>query len=138
MLLNMQKPIVLKVFSLLVLTLIFLWLPLFTSGYKISAAPAHKQYLSQASCPISRAENENTGGCVYYWLETAINFFSAIVGIVVVISIIIGGVQYSTAGSDPKKVAEAKGRIFNALIALLAFIFLYSFLQWLVPGGIFR
>lgn len=66
-----------------------------------------------------------------------INILSALVGVIVVIMIIYGGIQYSTAGSDPQKVKEAKSKIFNALIAMFAYIFMYSFLQWIVPGGIF-
>jgi|GEM_PF-795950 len=66
-----------------------------------------------------------------------INGVSVLVGIVVVIMIIVGGIQYSAAGSDPQKIASAKSKITNALLALLVFIFLYAFLQWVVPGGIF-
>lgn len=66
-----------------------------------------------------------------------INALSGIVGVVVVIMIIIGGIQYSSAGSDPQKIASAKSKIVNALLALLVFIFLYAFLQWVVPGGVF-
>jgi hypothetical protein len=46
------------------------------------------------------------------------------------------GIRYTTAGDDPQKVASAKGHIFNAIVALVAFIFLFAVLQWLVPGGI--
>lgn len=66
------------------------------------------------------------------------NALSGIVAIVVVMMIIIGGIQYSAAGGDPKKVAGAKSRIYNAIFAFLAFIFIYSFLQWLIPGGVFK
>lgn len=67
----------------------------------------------------------------------AVNVLSAIAAIAIILGIIIGGVQYSTAGANPQAVSAAKGRIINALIALLALTFLYSFLQWLIPGGIF-
>ena len=65
------------------------------------------------------------------------NFLSAGVGVVIVIMVIIGGIQYSTAGGNPSAVAAAKQKITNALLALVAFIFMFSVLQWLVPGGIF-
>ncbi len=70
-------------------------------------------------------------------LQTIANFLSAGVGIIIVIMLIIGGIQYTTAGGDPGKVAAAKNRILNAIYALIAFFFLYSFLQWIIPGGIF-
>lgn len=64
------------------------------------------------------------------------NTLAAMVGIVVVASIVYGGIQYSSAGSDPQKISAAKDRIRNAIIALLFFIFTYSLLNWLVPGGV--
>jgi hypothetical protein len=70
-------------------------------------------------------------------LNAIANVLSAGVGIIVVIMIIVSGIQYTMAGSDPQKIATAKGHILNAIIALIAFFFLYAFLQWLVPGGIF-
>jgi len=64
-----------------------------------------------------------------------INFMAGAVGIFITIQIVIGGIQYSTSADDPGKVSAARSRITNAVIALLAFIFLYTFLQWLTPGG---
>lgn len=71
-------------------------------------------------------------------LEEIINFLSIGVGVVVVAVIIFGGIQYMTADGSAQATAAAKSRITNALIALLAFIFTYAFLQWLVPGGVFN
>ncbi len=71
------------------------------------------------------------------WLRDGVNFLSAGVIIIVIAMIIIGGIQYSYAGGDPNGVAEAKKKIVNAMIALLAYIFLYAFIQYLIPGGIF-
>lgn len=60
-----------------------------------------------------------------------------LVGIVVVMMIIIGGIQYSAAGSNPQAVAAAKKKISQALFALVIYLFMGAFLQWLIPGGIF-
>ncbi len=70
------------------------------------------------------------------YLVIVINVLSAIVGIVIVIMIIIGGIQYSSSGDNPQAISGAKNRIFNAVIALAIYIFSYSFLQWIVPGGV--
>jgi hypothetical protein len=70
-------------------------------------------------------------------IQDVLNFLSIGVGVVVVIMIIIGGIQYSASGGNPNTVQEAKKKIYNAIIALLAYIFLYAILQWLVPGGLF-
>jgi len=74
---------------------------------------------------------------LYDRLADAINLVSGLVGIIVVVSVITGGIQYSLAGGDSQKVQAAKKRIFTAVSALLAFFFVYAFLQYLVPGGVF-
>lgn len=93
------------------------------------------------SCkPSADCEGEdlNAGNCrIVHWVVVFINVLSAMVGITVVIMVIVGGIQYSAAGDDPQKVQEAKKKISNALLALVAFIFMYAFLQWVVPGGLF-
>jgi len=58
----------------------------------------------------------------------------SIVGLVVTVSIVVGGIQYSASADDPSRLAAARKRIRNAVIALVAFLFLYGLLQWLVPG----
>lgn len=72
------------------------------------------------------------------YIDPLINMLSALVGVAVTISIIIGGIQYSSSNGNAQQITAAKARIRNSLIALLAFFFLYTFLQFLVPGGIFR
>lgn len=67
----------------------------------------------------------------------AINFLTVGVGVVVTIMIIVGGIQYTSAGANPQAIQAAKQKIYNAIIALIAYFFLFGFLQWLVPGGIF-
>ena len=70
------------------------------------------------------------------FINDAINFLSAGVGIIVIGMIILGGIQYSIAGDNPTATQAAKQRITNGLIALFVFLFLFAFLQWLVPGGL--
>jgi hypothetical protein len=71
------------------------------------------------------------------YLQIFINTLSALVGVVIVVMIIIGGIQYSASGDDPQKVQAAKSKITNALLALFVFVFMFAILQFLVPGGIF-
>lgn len=71
-------------------------------------------------------------------LNTVVNFLGAAVGVIVIGTIIVGGIQYSLAGDSPDALGKAKKRILNGLVALAAFIFVYSFLQWIIPGGIFN
>ncbi len=70
-------------------------------------------------------------------LQGAIDLMAAVTGIVIVLSIIIGAIQYMTARDNSGQVAAAKNRIFMSILSLILFIFAYTILQWLVPGGIF-
>lgn len=70
-------------------------------------------------------------------IQNIVNFLSIGVGIIVITMIIIGGIQYSIAGDNPEATGKAKTRITNALIALVAYLFIYTFLQWIIPGGLF-
>ena len=65
-----------------------------------------------------------------------IRFLAALVGIVAVIMLIVGGIQYMTANGNPQAVADAKKKITNVLIGVVAFVFLWAFFEWLIPGGI--
>lgn len=71
------------------------------------------------------------------YIITFINILSGLVGVVIVIMIAVGGIQYTAARDDPQAVAAAKGRIRNAILALVFYLFGFAFLQWLIPGGIF-
>lgn len=78
-----------------------------------------------------------TSNPIYKDLNMLVNFVSAGVGILVVGTIILGGIQYTMAGDSPDAIGKAKARIMNGLIALAAFLFIFSFVQWLIPGGVF-
>ena len=67
-----------------------------------------------------------------------IRFLSAGVGLIMVGSIVVAGIQYSASGGDPQATAKAKSRISSTLIALLIFIFSYALLNYLIPGGFFH
>ncbi len=68
---------------------------------------------------------------------TFTNALAILVGIVIVIMIAVGGIQYTTARDDPQQVSAAKNRIRNAVLALVFYLFTFAFLNYLVPGGVF-
>ncbi|HSD56465.1 MAG TPA: pilin [Candidatus Saccharimonadales bacterium] len=91
------------------------------------------------STPDSAAKKCNGGDCsglITKYVNPFIKLLTWIVGIAVVISIVVGGIQFSSAGGDPGKAVAARKRITNSIIGLLAYLFLFAFLQWLLPGGI--
>jgi len=71
-------------------------------------------------------------------INAIVDVLTALVGVVVVGVIILGGIQYSAAGDNPQAVSAARKRITNGLIALIAFLLTAAFLQWVIPGGLFN
>lgn len=73
---------------------------------------------------------------IYNIFITSIRILSGLVGVVVVAMIIVGGIQYALARDNPQAVSAAKQKIINAVIALVAYLSIFAFLQWIVIGGI--
>jgi hypothetical protein len=67
-----------------------------------------------------------------------IRFASIGVGIAVTIALIMAGIQYTTAEGNPESSQKAKLRAQQALIGLGVYVFAFSILQFLIPGGIFK
>lgn len=82
------------------------------------------------------SDSSTSSGKIVGILNQGLTILSGAVVISAVIMLIIGGVQYSSAGGNPDGVGAAKKKISNVLIGLLAYVFLYAFLQWLIPGGL--
>lgn len=95
---------------------------------------------SQAAClskpPKANCASLTSCDIINKFVDPLIKFLTALVGVAVVISIIIGGVQYSMSEGDPGKAAAAKNRIRNSIIALVTFILLSGMLNFLIPGGL--
>ena len=83
------------------------------------------------------AESCNNDGCdlIGRYVNPAITVLSAMVVVAAIASIIYGGIQYTMSSGDPQKVSEAKDRITKTLIAFIMYLFLFSFLQFIIPGG---
>ncbi len=73
------------------------------------------------------------GNPIYDYLRGIIIFIGAAIGLAVVISIIVAGIQYSSAAGNPQNIAKAKERIVNAVIGLLLYLFLAAIIRYLIP-----
>ncbi len=91
----------------------------------------------ERSCLLRASDSPTSCRIFNRWLFPAIDFLGIGVGILVTIMIVVGGIQYSASRGDPNAVAAARRKIANAVFALVAYGFFWSFIQWLVPGGIF-
>lgn len=141
---NMQEYMVMHTIKLVTLVLMAAFGIIFAVRQTVFAADqtwggSNSVVNSSNDCSgVTSASSMSASNCgIIKYIVDITNLLSALVGVVVVISIVLAGIQYSTSGTDPSAVSKAKKRITNAIIALLLYIFMFSFLQWLVPGGIF-
>lgn len=67
-----------------------------------------------------------------------VRFLSVGVGIVIILALIMSGIQYSASEGNPEASAKAKKRAQNALIGLFIYMFAWSILQFIIPGGVFK
>lgn len=86
-------------------------------------------------------KNTKDGGLedngVWGLLLIVLNIMTAGVGIVAVGGIVYGSILYASAGGSTDQVKKAIGIIRNVVIGLIAFLGMYAFLNFLIPGGIF-
>lgn len=104
---------------------VFLLAVAFIPALTVSAAPnindqlcegANLEFGSDEGCDTSEEQN---AAAVNSLVETVINIFSWIVGVISVIMIIYGGFRYITSGGDTTKVGSAKNTILYAIIGLI-------------------
>jgi hypothetical protein len=89
------------------------------------------------SCNGDNVSNDQAFGCLLKkYINPAISLLSAAVAVIVVITIVRGALTYTSSAGDPSKAAAGKQHIINALIGLAAYLMLYVFLQFIIPGGI--
>ena len=124
----------------------------FSIGFQIHTVSANSIVLSDttpapapSTAPVdSNCQDPGTStpqpvaqNCIFVkYVDPAIRFLSAGVGVVVVAMVIVGAVQYSASAGNPQALAAARKRIINALLALLVFALIFSFLNFLIPGGL--
>lgn len=108
-----------------------------SSGQTIVEEPENDNEESDGAAIGNDLDVGDNGQKIFDYIQTGINLLTAFAGIAITGAVIFAGIEYSTAGGNPQAAAKAKGRITNALIALLCLVFLFAFFQWLVPGGIF-
>lgn len=64
-------------------------------------------------------DTSNSDGKIFGLIETIVDIFSLVVGIVAVIMIIIGGMKYVLSSGDSSNVTSAKNTILYAIVGLV-------------------
>ena len=85
----------------------------------ITAAQQAAQQAGQSSATQQAANQIGCVNLVKKYLDPLVKLLSALVGVFVAISLVVGGIQYSSSAGDPSKVTQAKKRIGEAIFALL-------------------
>jgi hypothetical protein len=86
------------------------------------------------NCDVTEgSEVQNTG--IWGLLILVLNILSAGIGVVGVGGIVYGSILYASAGGSMEETKAAKKIIFNVIIGLITYAFMYSFLNFLIPGG---
>ncbi|MET0779278.1 MAG: hypothetical protein ABWY71_00430 [Candidatus Saccharimonadales bacterium] len=99
---------------------------------------------SQACSGISGAEAAGqcttTGKSVDDIIKSIVNFMSALIGVVAVVMVMVGGFKYVTSGGDASKAGAAKSTLTYAIIGLVIvamaqFIVQFVFKEVTKPGN---
>lgn len=74
------------------------------------------------------------GNAIIDAMFAIIRIMSYGVGLAIIASTIVAGLQYTSSRADPGAIAKATERLRNNVLALILYIFAYSILNWIIPG----
>lgn len=78
------------------------------------------------------------GNGILSLVATLLNWLAVGVAAAVLVGIVYGSIIYATAAGDESKAKHGIEIIRNAVIALVLYALMWSFLQFLIPGGLFN
>ena len=81
------------------------------------------------------AQPQDTG--LWGVLILAMNILTAGVGVAAIAGIVWGSILYTTASGKPEQVKKANMVIANTVLGIVMYALLYSFLNFIIPGGMF-
>lgn len=90
------------------------------------------------NCSQTGASGNINDSGVWGILLLVINILSAGVGVLAVGGIVYGAILYGTAADSSEQTKKAKDIIRNVVIGILLYIFMYAFLNYIIPGGVFQ
>lgn len=105
--------------------------------------PEGSKYLTKAQvdagtlCDDKSTPDRISGTGVWGILLLIINIMTAGVGVLAVGGVIYGSILYTTATDSMEQKKKGKVIIFNVVLGIFVYALMYSFLNFIVPGGIF-
>ena len=88
-----------------------------------------KEALAAAGCPTGE-EDVKIGNVA----QNIINTVTAVLGLVAVLFVVIGGVNYTTSQGDPQKTKKAKDTILYAILGVALAVFAYTIVNFIING----
>jgi cytochrome bd-type quinol oxidase subunit 2 len=100
----------------------------------VAAVPSTQVYADAVDdlCAGANCDPDEDGSRVSGAIETTINIFSIIVGIVAVIMLIIGGLKYITSAGDASSIASAKNTIIYAIVGLIVVVLAQAIIRFVI------
>lgn len=102
-----------------------------------AASECPKTAILQNVCKSSGGEVDGKG-TIMSILLLVINILAVGVGIAAVGGVVYAAILYTTAEDKAAQVTKAKMIIFNVVLGVVAYFLMFSFLQFLIPGGVFN
>lgn len=111
------------------------------SGILFAGLPVH----ADVTCPDGTAQSGNTKKTLAECnieddtslMPTVVNLIKvamSVLGLVAVVVIILGGIQFMTAGGDPGKVKKAKDTILYGVIGLVVAVLAYAIVNFIIAS----
>lgn len=69
-------------------------------------------------------------------LGLVVKILSYGLGAAAVIGVVVAGIMYLTARDNESQVTAAKQRLLNTVIGLIAWVVMFSVVNWLIPGAV--
>ena len=89
------------------------------------------------NCDNGSGKDAKTGEeAIYNILGMVIKFMTGAIGLVAVAAVVYGAILYGSASDNPENIKKAKEIWTNIVIGLIAFAFMVSILNFIIPGGV--
>ena len=89
-------------------------------------------------CGGSKDAKEVEDSGIWKILLLVLNIMTGLVGLAAIGGIIYAAILYTTAQNNAGQITKAKETIFNVILGIVLFALMFSFLNFLIPGGIFN
>lgn len=81
-------------------------------------------------------DGENGEG-IWKILNQVVDIMTFGIGVLATVGLVTAGIMYATASGSEERTKKAKNWIFNIVIGLLLYGFMWAILNFIIPGGVF-